>query len=358
MRTVKKLLLITVAFAVTIVFFGCKSVCFAQSYGGEIVIEKSTKRTLYDCNSRKKSPMASTTKILTAITVIENADLNDVVVIDERMTNIEGSSVYLKCGEKYTVLDLLYGLMLRSGNDCAVALALYVGKSLDGFCELMNCLANKIGAKDSHFTNPHGLPDDNHYTTAYDLALISAYAMENEIFSKIVASRSYKITEQTSKTEKNIVNKNKMLYLYDGANGIKTGFTKKAGRCLVSSARRNGMELICVVLNCGDMWERSEELLNYGYDNYEMVKVFDSELIIDAVKVEGTDKKCIIKCDKDVYLPLKTDEIDKVDILYDYPEKLSLPINFGDIIGEIKFYIANRLIFSQNIFTISNVNKS
>ena len=355
MRIIKNVLSVILVITALITVCPVQKVVYAQSYGGEILIEQSTRRVLYEYNSEKIAPMASTTKILTAITVIENADLSAVVCIDGRMTGIEGSSVYLKEGEKYTVEDLLYGLMLRSGNDCAVALALTVGESIEGFCRLMNEVSEKAGAKNSNFVNPHGLPDDRHYTTACDLALISAYASDNEVFSGIVSSKSHKITELVSGTERTLVNKNKMLGCYDGADGIKTGFTKKAGRCLVSSATRKGMKLISVVLNCGEMWERSVELLDYGFENYELVKVFDSELIIDNLNVAKSNKKCAVKCKKDVYLPLKDGEKGKVEVVYDYPEILVKPVKSGDIIGEIRFYIKNRLIFSQKIYTISNV---
>ena len=355
MRIIKNVLSVILVITALITVCPVQKTVYAQSYGGEILIEQSTRRVLYERDSEKIAPMASTTKILTAITVIENADLSAVVCIDGRMTGIEGSSVYLKDGEKYTVEDLLYGLMLRSGNDCAIALAITVGKNIEGFCRLMNDVAKKAGAQNSNFINPHGLPDDKHYTTAYDLALISAYASDNEVFSRIVSSKSHKITELVSGNERTLLNKNKMLGCYDGADGIKTGFTKKAGRCLVTSATRNGMKLISVVLNCGEMWERSVELLDYGFESYELVKVFDSELIIDNLVVANSNKKCAVKCKKDVYLPLKDGEREKIEVVYDYPEILVKPVKSGDIIGEIRFYIENRLIFSQKIYTISNV---
>ncbi|MBO5889130.1 MAG: D-alanyl-D-alanine carboxypeptidase, partial [Clostridia bacterium] len=206
----------------------------------ECVIELNSLRVLSQNNKDIKLPMASTTKILTALTVIENFDINKTVEVKKSMTNIEGSSIYLKEGEHLTVKELLYGLMLRSGNDTAECLA----QSLvcrDNFIKLMNETAKKYGAVNSNFTNPHGLHDENHYTTAYDLALITAGAMKNPVFKEIVSTKRINISNETENYDRVLINKNKMLTFYEGRNGVKTGYTKKAGRCLVSSAERNGM---------------------------------------------------------------------------------------------------------------------
>ena len=221
---------------------------------GEVVMEVMSGRVLHEKNPDEKLPMASTTKIVTAITVIENCDINNEIIVPESCTGVEGSSVYLKAGERYKIIDLLYGLMLRSGNDAAETLAVGVGGSREGFVKLMNETAKKAGAFDSAFKNPHGLPDKGHYTTASDLAKISCYAMKNDIFRKIVSEKTYTATELTCGEKKIWKNKNKMLFNFEGANGIKTGYTVKAGRCLVSSAIRNGMELVAVVLDSPQMF--------------------------------------------------------------------------------------------------------
>ena len=211
----------------------------AHQQSAEIVMELNTNRVVYSNNANAKKFMASTTKILTAITIIENCNLNDVVSIKKESVGIEGSSIYLKKDEKLTVRELLYGLMLRSGNDCAHALAIHCSNSINNFASLMNHTARKIGATSSNFVNPHGLHDDNHYTTAYDLALISCYAMKNDIFREIVSTKSIRISGATKDTPRLLINKNKMLKEFSGSTGIKTGYTKKAGRCLVSSCKRN-----------------------------------------------------------------------------------------------------------------------
>ena len=249
-------------------FFTIKTVKADNNYTAEIVIEADTNRILHQKNINTKKYMASTTKILTAITIIENCNLNDIVTVTKETVGVEGSSIYLEEGEEISVKDLLYGLMLRSGNDCAETLALYCSGDIKSFASLMNDTANKIGALNSNFTNPHGLHDDNHYTTAYDLAIISSYAMKNSTFREIVSKKSVNISFSTLDYDRHIVNKNKLLSSLDGATGIKTGYTKKAGRCLVSSCKRNGMELICVVLNCPDMFERSKNLINDSFNKY------------------------------------------------------------------------------------------
>ena len=237
----------------------------AESYAqgrAECVLDMETGRILHEKDADLQLPMASTTKILTAITVLESCtDLNEEVAIPSEAVGIEGSSVYLQCGEKYTVQDLLYGLMLRSGNDCATALALRFGGTIGNFSVKMNLLAQKAGALNSHFENPHGLPCENHYTTARDLSYIARYALKNEAFLKIVSTKYYETRAWK--------NKNKILVHYEGALGVKTGYTKQAGRCLVSAAKRDGRILVCTVLNCAQMYERSIELLDKAFALYD-----------------------------------------------------------------------------------------
>lgn len=236
---------------------------------GEAVMEVYTGRLLYGNGQNKRLPMASTTKILTAIIIIEDCNLEKVVKIPAAAVGVEGSSVYLKCGEEYTVEQLLYGLMLRSGNDCAETLALYHSGSIAAFAQEMNERARAWGALNSHFTNPHGLPDENHYTTAEDLAKIACHAMQNPVFREIVSTKFYEPNGWK--------NKNKMLYNYEGANGIKTGYTVRAGRCLVTGALRGDMQLVCVVLYSPEMYERSAELLDEAFKNYSMQKLYAAE---------------------------------------------------------------------------------
>ena len=326
----------------------------ALSNDAEIVLEVNSKRVLYQKNAYDKKFMASTTKILTAITVIENFDINKEITISNKTVGIEGSSIYLEEGEILTVKDLLYGLMLRSGNDCAETLAVELAGSIDDFSKLMNELAQKIGALNSNFVNPHGLHDDNHYTTAYDLALISAYAINNDTFKEIVSTKYVEIPWTTRNYNRKLYNKNKMLSRYEGCTGIKTGFTKKAGRCLVTSCEKDGLELICVVLNCGPMWERTANLLDNCYSTYKNTKILESDNIIDFIKVNGQKIGVYIK--NDVLLPFEKKEINDIRVEFEYIDFNNKFIKKDSEIGKVLIYCKNNLLFSEKIYNIVDIN--
>lgn len=325
----------------------------SPSNSAEIVMELNTNRVVHSLNQNEKKFMASTTKILTAITVIENCKLDDIVEVKKETTGIEGSSIYLEAGEELSVKDLLYGLMLRSGNDCAETLAVHCSGSIENFAELMNKTALNIGANNSNFVNPHGLHDDNHYTTAYDLALISCYAMKNSEFREIVATKSVEIPFTTRNYNRRLINKNKMLKDFDGSTGIKTGFTKKAGRCLVSSAKRNGIEFICVVLNCPPMFEKSKTLLSSAFNNYQNYKIMESDNIVKFIDIDGI--KCGICINKDIVLPLTQFEKDNLEIKLDIIKNLKKPIKKDQEIGYVKIYCKNNLLFTEKIYTILDI---
>ncbi len=238
-----------------------------NSSSATIVVDQKSKKILSSSNAHVRLAMASTTKIMTAMVVLDNVvDVDVQLAIPREAVGVEGSSVYLKRNEIWSVRDLLYALMLRSGNDAAVALSIAVGGSVQGFVDMMNAKASELGLKDTHFTNPHGLHDDNHYTTAYDLAIITAEAMKNPLFKSIVSAKSYVVEGNYTHDRYYLGNKNKMLLMMEGADGVKTGYTKNSGRCLVSSATRGDTQLICVVLNVHDMWNVSKNLLEKGFE--------------------------------------------------------------------------------------------
>lgn len=339
------------------VFIKNNNVYASLSYNdtAEIVMELNSNRILHQKNAFDKKYMASTTKILTAITIIENCNIDDIITVSKQTVGIEGSSIYLEEGENLSVKDLLYGLMLRSGNDCAETLAVHCSKSISNFANLMNDTANKIGAKQSNFVNPHGLHDNNHYTTAYDLALISCHAMKNNIFREIVGTKEIDIPFTTKNCNRHLINKNKMLYQFDGATGIKTGYTKKAGRCLVSSCFRNGMEIICVVLNCPPMFEKSKELLSNAFNNYYLYKIVDKTEIFDFLPVENTDVLCGLTIKNDIILPLTKYECSNIKIMRNYPKILKKPIEKDKELGVVQIYCENNLLFEEKIYTILEI---
>ncbi|MBQ9513460.1 MAG: D-alanyl-D-alanine carboxypeptidase [Clostridia bacterium] len=355
MKVLKTKILVIIMLFLTILcltyYNGYKSYAIkSTNKQSKIVIEKDSKRILYQDNAYEKKPMASTTKILTAITVIENCDIEEIITVSKDTTNIEGSSIYLEEGEKLSVSDLLYGLMLRSGNDCAETLAKHCSGSVKDFAELMNKTAKKIGATDSNFTNPHGLHDENHYTTAYDLALISSYAMNNETFRTIVSTKRKVIPNTNKDFDRVLINKNKMLSNYEGATGIKTGYTKVAGRCLVSSAKRDDMELICVVLNCPNMFEDSSNFMENAFSNYKNYNLYDSENVLDFIDNYG--KKVGLHVKNDIIIPLTEIEYKAVKIEYDYPKSVDYELKNDEEIGKVNIYCQNNLIFQEKIYTI------
>ncbi len=271
-----------------------------------ILVEQKSGRVLFSKDANVPRPMASTTKIMTALIVLEECDLNDVVEIDRRMSGIEGSSMYLEVGERLTVEELLYGLMLRSGNDAAIALAIHAGGSLEDFVNMMNERALKMGLEDTAFANPHGLHDEDHHTTAYELALIARKAMEYEVFREIIITDKKVVSWEGHEWNRVLSNKNKILSLIEGGNGIKTGYTKAAGRCLVSSAMQNGMQLIAVTLNCADDFNISAKLLQRGFDEYSMVTLAQKGAVLGQVKTDVGTASVI--AGEEIALPMKPSE--------------------------------------------------
>ena len=325
---------------------------------GEAVMEVTSGRLLLAENEDRELPPASTTKILTALIIVEDCDLDAVIEVPKEASGTEGSSVYLAAGEKLTVRDLLYGLMLRSGNDCAVTLALYHSGSIPAFAEYMNERAEALGAEHSHFANPHGLPSKGHYTTARDLALIAAAALRNETFSEIVGTEKYTVPDGGCGYARVWQNKNKMLYNYDGADGVKTGFTKEAGRCLVTSATRGDMRLVSAVLNSPSMYERSGELLDSCFAKYSMKRVFCASDAAYAVPTDVPEKICRGGCGKDLFYPLAAGEDVQLDMKVNLPQKVYLPVHTGEILGCVEIRFQNQLIFSQKIVSIVDMKKS
>lgn len=239
-----------------------------------IIYDRKTKQIIWGKNENEKRAMASTTKIMTALVVLENSNLSDVVTISKKAAGTGGSRLKISTGDKITINDLLYGLMLRSGNDAAVALAEYVGGSIEGFADLMNKKAKELGLSNTNFVTPHGLDNEDHYTTAYELAVITDYALNNETFAKIVNTKSTAIS--INGNSRNIYNTNELLGYMSGVDGVKTGFTNGAGRCLVTSCTRDNNQIITVVLGCDTKKQRtsdSSKLIEYAFKNYTRINL-------------------------------------------------------------------------------------
>ena len=246
-----------------------------------LVLDGVTGRVLYEKNADQQSLIASTTKIMTALVVCERCNVLDRMRIPKEAVGIEGSSMYLKEGEILTLQELLYGLMLSSGNDAAVALAIYCGGTVEGFAELMNDKAHSLGLTNTHFENPNGLDSPGHYSTARDLAVLAAYAMDNPIFYKTVSAKSVAVGNR------HLRNHNKLLWQVEGADGVKTGFTRAAGRILVSSATRNDRRLICVTLNDPNDWADHANLLEEGFSRYSVKRILSAGDRVGTLEVES-----------------------------------------------------------------------
>lgn len=291
-----------------------------------ILVDASTGRTLYEKDADSRSLIASTTKIMTALIVCEQCNVLDRVRIPKEAVGVEGSSIYLREGEILTVQELLYGLMLHSGNDAAVALAIYCGGTVSDFAELMNDKARLLGLKDTHFENPNGLDSPGHYSTARDLATLAAYAMKNPIFAQTVSTKNLRVGQRS------LTNHNKLLWRVEGADGVKTGFTKAAGRILVSSATRDGRRLICVTINDGNDWADHATLINNGFEDYTLTKILTQGQIVGSAEIlSGTQRSVSLKAGEDFAFPLSDRE--QVQILLSGPGFAYAPVVQGQNAG-------------------------
>ncbi len=278
-----------------------------------IVVDADSGRVLYEKEADRRSLIASTTKIMTALVVCRECNVLDRVQIMPEAVGIEGSSMYLKAGEVLTVQELLYGLMLHSGNDAAVALAIFCGGTVEGFVQLMNDYARRMDLRNTNFENPNGLDSPHHYSTARDLAVLTAEAMKNPIFAKTVSTRSVKVGQR------HLTNHNKLLWRYPGADGVKTGYTKAAGRILVSSAVQEGRRLVAVTINAPNDWQDHEALLNLGFGQYtERQLIQKGETVGELPILSGTKKEASLVAGEDFSWPMAEGEQVTVELNLGY----------------------------------------
>lgn len=335
-----------------------------------LIFDRNSKTILYEKNGLKQVPMASTTKIMTAIVVLENSNLNDIVTISKKSAGTGGSRLGLKANDKITVHDLLYGLMLKSGNDAAVALAEHVGGGIEGFADLMNKKASEMGLVNSHFVTPHGLDQDKHYTTAYELACMADYALNIPKFKEIVNSKSYNITINARSSL--IGNTNELLGSLNGVYGVKTGFTNGAGRCLVTACKRDDLDIITVVLGADTKKIRtldSIKLIEYAYKNYEVIDIeknikeqFENWKYLNEKRIyinKAKQKNINLEIENLDYskIAVKKTEIDNVKIEINSLYYLEAPVEEGKIIGNAKVQINEKTIANLNIKNNQTIEK-
>jgi len=307
----------------------------AVSAGAAVVMDWQTGEVLYEKDAFRRRDPASTTKVLTALIALERGDLNSLVRVSRRAAYTPGSSMYIKPGEVYSLHDLLYGLLLRSGNDAATAIAEHIAGSVEEFAKLMNARAREIGALNSHFVNPHGLTEPDHYTTAYDLALITREALKNPIFAEIVSMPQATLTYENLNRDVVLHNTNRLLHILPGADGVKTGTTAAAGKCLVASATRDEHKLIAVVLNAGDRWSDSARLLEWGFANFRMTYLGrKGEVLFQAPVRSGMPGQVPVALGSDLFVMHAKGDGPMPYLEVEYTPRLQAPIREGDVLGK------------------------
>ncbi len=310
---------------------------FAVSAERAIVVDGQTGRVLYEKNADEQALIASTTKIMTALIICEQCNVLDRMAIPKEAVGIEGSSMYLKEGEILMIQELLYGLMLQSGNDAAVALAIYCGGTVADFAQLMNDKAHRLGLQNTHFVNPHGLDAPDHYSTARDLAKLSAYAMNNPIFARTVSAKTVTVGERYLR------NHNKLLWQLDGADGVKTGFTKAAGRILVSSTVRQGRRLIVVTISAPDDWNDHKALIEQGFRDYTPQILIQSGDCLGHIEIAGGRAGCVnLIAAEDFSFSMRNNEV--CDIKLPDPGFVYAPVVFGQHAGYAHIFIGDTAV--------------
>lgn len=321
-----------------------------------IVIEASTGHVIYSRNAEQRMFPASTTKMMTLIMALESGRMDEIVTVGPNADGAEGSTLWLNAGENIPLRELLYGMIMVSGNDAAIAIAEHLDGTVYQFAEHMNKKAAEIGAKNTHFTNPHGLPDDNHYTTAHDLALLAAYGYKLAEFENIVTAKevSYGWIHDFPKIFRS---ENQMLWLYRGGNGIKTGYTDKAGRCLISAAKRDGIQIIAVVLDSEYMWNDSILLLDYGFNNVKFEKLVKADEVVKNIPVMSGRKKSVqVKTTGEIVMPIFGND-EPYQVVYDLPKVLNAPVTNGQKVGKVRVMYGDKEAAAVDIIATADIEQ-
>ena len=318
-----------------------------------IVINGITGEVIYEHNSGERLPMASTTKIMTALILAEQQDLSKEICCTKEMVTVEGSSMGLLVGDRVTYHDLLYGMLLASGNDAANTTAISIAGSTEKFAEIMNQKAKELNLENTHFVTPSGLDADEHYTTAYDLAMLSAYALKNEKFKKACSSYTARLCYGNPPYHRTLTNHNKLLKSYEGLVGVKTGFTKKSGRCLVTAAERDGAQIVVVTLSDRNDWQDHRNLLDFGFASVEKTTYdFDG---VDYLNVLcGEKEKTKLVCDSfEIYI--KPENASKISYKINIPEYCFAPVSVGECVGYVDLFFEDKLIKKIEVTSAEDV---
>ena len=350
----RKRLLAGLFFAVLLLYNGSEA--RAESARSAILVEMDTGRVLYEKNAHEALPMASTTKVMTALLALEMGSLSDPVTASRNAFGVPGTSIYLSEGETLTMEEMLLGLMLQSGNDAAVAIAEHIAGDVDTFCRLMTERAEEMGCENTLFATPHGLPAQNHHTTAWDLSLITRHALQNPDFRRIVATKTASIPWAGHPYNRVLNNKNKLLSTYEGALGVKTGYTRAAGRCLVFAAERENMTVVGCVLNDPNWFQDAATIMDNGFAAYDMVTVLQENENVGLIPVEnGVRETVAVYAEEALKAPMKEGALPRVETFL--PSVLPAPVKKGMQVGEAVLYDEGKRITSVPLYAGESVDE-
>lgn len=322
-----------------------------------ILIDEGSGRVLYQKNADRPMSPASLTKIMTALLVVEDNQIDRKVRISKRAAETGESSIWLEAGETLSRRELLYALMLNSANDAAVALAESVSGTQEKFVQKMNIRARQLGLKNTHFCNPHGLEAPGHYTTAFDLAFLTRQAMANPLFQRVVATREMVIPWTGHPWNRLLFNKNRLLYRYSGAIGVKTGYTKKAGNCLVGAAQRGPLKLIAVVLNSSQVYEDTKKLLDYAFARYQGSAIKLDEKLLKVSVIGGRSQAVLLKPERDIVVAVTPSERKLLSYKISLPGSVRAPVKRGAVLGSTRIFLKGKEIGSINLIAKSDVSR-
>lgn len=330
----------------------------ATSAAAVVVMEQSSGRVLHSSNMNAELYPASTTKIMTALLTLENMELDDKITLPQNYVNVGETSLGLKPGARQTVEELLMAMMLRSANDAAQALAIGVAGSVEAFADMMNAKAAELGMKHSHFVNPHGLHNSKHYSSAYDLAIVARAALEHEEFRRIINTDSFTVKKVNGEEDFRVGNRNGLLPRYQYADGVKTGYTRQAGNCFVSSATKDGMQLIAVVLNSSDIYAEAEALLEWGFANYSPTMLVDANTVLGEVAVLNGGRESVeVVTEKPLFAVAGKGETVDLQPVIDLPVSVTAPVHRGEVIGSLTYTDEKGYTYSTNLLAARDVGR-
>jgi D-alanyl-D-alanine carboxypeptidase (penicillin-binding protein 5/6) len=329
-------------------YVSCEAAILMEWQSGAILAQHNAFRRMYP---------ASITKMMTALLALENGRLEEYVEVSPEAANQPGSSMYLSSGDVFTLEDLLYGLMLNSGNDAAWAIAEHIGGDAETFFDMMNRRAQEIGAINTRYRNPHGLTDPNHYTTAFDLALIARTCLRHPYFRSLVATKEKDVLDATEEVRLQLANTNRLLWVYLGADGVKTGTTESAGQCLVASATRDGMRLLAVVLNSADRWSDAARLLDYGFTQYRVEKALSAGETVTVVPALGAvSGQVALRCATDLWGCVPKDA-PELSLELEVPDYIKAPCPAGATVGRALLQLGDSPAGSADLVAAEWVNR-